>query len=124
MAVNINSDNYFENYMKNYFPSLLTCGKSLVSVSQQLEYQKATRLNGCIPQGIAGQSKIRYSVNKSPFQNQLQQLYYFTAHVHKFSAWPKKLFNLCFPYRDRVTPAGSAYLIVPPNPAPPPFPNC
>ena len=46
---------------------------------QQYDYQLATRLQGCIPEGIIKQSMFSYAINGSELQPTLQLLYFFTA---------------------------------------------
>lgn len=64
---------------KTNLPVLLNKAKKLVEISQQYEYQIASKFQGSIPVGISSQSKFRCSVNNNPLQDQLQNLYNFTA---------------------------------------------
>jgi hypothetical protein len=47
----------------------------MVSLDAQMKYQKSTRMNGCVPQGIAKQSSCRFSGNNPDIQAEIQHIY-------------------------------------------------
>ena len=60
-------------------PEIKEVSKRLVNTSQQYQYLIATRHEGCIPEGIAKQSRFTYSGKDKAFQQQLQKIYYYAA---------------------------------------------
>ena len=54
---------------------IIQIGKKMISLDSQIKYQKSTRTNGCVPQGIAKQSKCRFSGNNTHIQAEIQHIF-------------------------------------------------
>ena len=59
--------------------SIINNGVKMIKTKQQWEYQKSTRLNGCVPHGLLSQSKVKFAGVDDMFQCTIQSLYNFTA---------------------------------------------
>ena len=66
---------YLDIYDGTIAADIENIGLKMINTDAQLKYQKSTRDNGCIPQGIARQSYCKFSGNNKALQDQIQALY-------------------------------------------------
>ena len=71
--------NTVDNFEHRTLPNVIRKSIKMVSTTHQYHFLTASRYQGTIPCGIAKQSIFRYSINGAPLQEQLQNLYNFTA---------------------------------------------